>query len=137
MVAHSNALALDVGEVRVGVAVAEHGLGIARPLTTLANDETLVTKIQELLNVHNIKTVVVGLPRGLDGQDTQQSKKVEQFASQLEKLLNTEIHLQDEALTSVRAKETLAHSGKPFTKEDVDAVAASLILSDYMDEVRV
>lgn len=131
---HNNLLALDVGAVRVGVALAAHGLNIARPLATLANDPSLIESLRDLISEHDIKTIVVGLPRGLDSQSTQQTKMAREFSDQLKSQLAINVELQDEALTSVRARESLEQSGKSFKKSDIDAVAASLILSDYMNE---
>lgn len=134
--AHNNVLALDVGEVRVGVAIAAHGLSIARPLITLPNDGSLFSRLQDLVKENDIETIVVGLPRGLDSQATKQTEIIEEFVNELKQVADAKVVFQDEALTSVRAKESLEQAGKPFEKSDVDAVAASLILSDYMSETR-
>jgi len=125
-------LALDIGERKIGIARANTIAKIPEPLVTLANDKLFAEKLNELIKEHDVKKLVVGLPRSLDGQDTQQTNYIKFFVSQLK--LNTEIIFQDEALTSVNAQEMLKQSGKPYLKEDIDAVAAMLILDDYLNE---
>jgi len=128
----SSILALDVGRVRVGIALASRSAAIASPLTTLANDDGFVARLQELLGSHVIDTIVVGLPRGLEGQSTEQTDYVLAFAKNLQKAINVPVVLQDEALTSVKAEEELKARGKAYTKEDVDALSATYILEDYL-----
>ncbi len=128
----TNFLALDVGTKRVGVAVARGGVRIASPLTTLTNDDGFWDSLQAVINTEDIGTVVVGLPRGLEGQDTAQTMYCRQFAENLERRFSLPVILQDEALTSVKAEEELQARGKPFEKGAVDALAATYILEDYL-----
>lgn len=125
-------LALDVGGVRIGVARANSVVRIAEPLTTLSNDEHVWQVITDLCLEHNVQQLVVGLPRGLDGQETAQTAVVRDFVAELSQRLATPIALQDEAVTSRQAEEELAERGKPFDKGDVDALAATYILEDYL-----
>jgi putative Holliday junction resolvase len=127
-------LALDVGERRVGVSRAHSDVRIAQPLLTLERTQAVFEEIQELVEANQAVVLVVGLPRGLEGQDTAQTKTVRDFASQLETLLQVPIVLQDEALTSHKAEAELEKRGKPYAKGDVDALAATYILEDYMAE---
>lgn len=126
----SSFLALDIGERRIGVAVANSIARVARPLATLDNDELFAQRFRELITEYQPKVVVVGLPRGLDGQDTAQTDYVKEFVKGLN--LAVAPIFQDEALTSVRAKEILEDSGRSFKKEAIDALAASIILEDYL-----
>lgn len=128
----SSLLALDVGERKIGVARASAIAKIAEPLITLQNDGTFADKLNQLIAEHGAETIVVGLPRGMNGQDTAQTAYVKQFMENLN--LESTIVFQDEAVTSVMAEQQLKKAGKPYTKEDIDAVAASLILNDYLQE---
>lgn len=133
--ANSNVLALDVGSKRVGVAVVRDGIAIARPLTTLQREaadfwQQLLAVIQE----HQPKSLVIGLPRGLHGQETSQTAAVRHFGDELAAYTTISITWQDEALTSVKAKETLQARGVPYDKAEVDALAAAYILTDYIEE---
>jgi putative Holliday junction resolvase len=132
-------LALDVGERRVGVAVASSVAKLARPLTTLSNDDRLWDELARIVEQESVGTLVVGLPRGLDGQTTGQTETTKRFAEEAGNRLGVPVALQDEALTSVYAEAELRQRGKPAQKAAIDALAATLILEDYLqdhDEVR-
>lgn len=125
----TNILSLDVGERRVGVAIASLIARLPTPLVTLDNDEHIWGKIQELRKSEGIETIVVGLPRNLSGEDTAQTQYVRDFAAHLSDVI---VVFQDEALTSRKAETELKSRGKPFAKGDIDALAATYILEDYM-----
>jgi putative Holliday junction resolvase len=124
-------LALDVGAVRIGVALASSTARIASPLTTLDATADVQQHLAQIINSEMVSAIVVGLPRGLDGQETAQTATIRDFAGSL-KHFGLPIHLQDEALTSRKAKDELESRGKPYAKADVDALAATYILEDYL-----
>lgn len=125
----SNILSLDVGERRVGVAIASLIARFPRPLTTLDNTDDIWSEIMALATDHDVDTIVVGLPRNLSGDDTAQTQYVRAFS---EKLTAYKVHFQDEALTSHKAEQELNAKGKPYSKGDIDALAATYILEDYL-----
>lgn len=127
-----NALALDVGSIRIGVAVASLGLRFARPLTTLDNDNQFFERLAHVIDAEAVSVLVIGLPRGLEGQETAQTQYVRDFVDRLKARTNLPIHFQDEALTSAKAKAELRSRGKIYQKGDVDALAATYILDDYL-----
>lgn len=127
-------LALDVGAARIGVALANDVARIASPLPVLANDESFCSKLRDLTSEHHISQIVVGWPRGLDGQETEQTRYVEKFISKLD-LCGVPVVRQDEALTSVQAEAELKKSGKNFTKGDIDSLSAVYILEDFLAEL--
>ena len=132
---NNNLLALDVGSVRVGVAICVRDVVIARPLITLnRQDNDFWQQLIKLIADHSIGALVVGLPRGLDGQETDQTRSVRGFALELAEHTALPQHWQDEALTSVKAEEALRQRGGAYQKSDIDALAASYILSDYLQE---
>lgn len=125
-------MALDVGERRIGLAMADSQVKIAIPFGWLENDERVVVRITELVLQHDIKTIVVGYPRNQSGEPTQQTEFVESFVEQLADIeLDTDIVFQDESLTSVQAEQRLA--GRIKDKGEIDAEAASIILQDYLE----
>lgn len=130
-------MALDVGTVRIGVAVASADAQIPRPLLTLANGENFIEQLQQLIDNENIGRLVVGLPRGLSGQDTPQTVYVREFIENLQTAVDLPLSFQDEALSSTRAKQELEARGKLYQKGDVDALAATYILEDYLIENRM
>ena len=131
---HRSLLALDVGTVRVGVAMARAEVRVPVVLPTLSRqDEQFWEKLKEIIMANDIKQLVVGLPRGLDGQETEQTKYVKNFVDELTGHIALPVVWQDEALTSVQAEASLATSRKSYQKSDVDGVSASLILGDYLE----
>lgn len=138
MIQTRNILGLDVGEKRVGVALANSDVKLTKLLETLDyQSHNFWENLDTLIKKHEIDSIVIGLPRGLDGQETAQTKYVQSFAEDIRKKFSLPIHWQDEALTSLRAQEILEMSGKPYKKSDIDAISASLILSDYLENLEV
>ena len=127
----SSILALDVGQARIGVALATSVARLASPLTTLPNNDDFLDSLRKLVAEHAVSVLVVGLPRGLDGQETGQTSYVREFAATLD-TLGLPVHLQDEALTSAHAEQELRNRGVAYTKEDVDSLSATYILEDYL-----
>lgn len=127
-----NLIALDVGEKRIGVAMADTGVRIAIPYDTLEVDGGEVERIAELMVRNKVDTLVVGYPRNQQGEATKQTEYVERFTEQLKDF--AAIVFQDESLTSVEAEKRLSSRGKGYSKGDIDAEAAAIILQDYIEE---
>lgn len=127
-----NLLGLDVGTKRIGVSVARGGVKLAVPLDTVSVDGQEVKKIVRLYNEENAELCVVGLPRNQSGEETEQTRFTKQFAQKLEKP-SLNITWQDESLTSVRAKDEIGN--KSTEKGQVDALAATYILQDYLENL--
>lgn len=129
----TNYLALDIGRARIGLALANNIARIASPLTFINNDEQVVESLGTIIREHDVQQLVVGLPRGLNGQETEQTEYVTDFCKQLE-ITGLPIALQDEAVTSVKAEQELAARGEPYEKGDIDSLSAVYILEDYLAE---
>jgi putative Holliday junction resolvase len=123
---------LDVGEKRIGVAIADTAVRIAVAFDTIVVDGDELSKIAEIVVREGAKTLVIGYPRNQQGETTAQTSYVERFAEQLKDVAE-EIVFQDESLTSVLAENRLIDMKKPYTKGDIDAQAAAIILEDYME----
>lgn len=132
----SSILALDVGGRRIGIAVANAIARLARPIAALENDDSFLAELQKLIKEHDVTLLVVGLPRGLDGQHTAQTATVEAFVETLKSHVSLPIHWQDEAVTSKQAEAELHKTRGPgeYTKGDIDALAATYILEDFLQE---
>lgn len=129
--ASKNIIALDVGERRIGVAMADTGVRIAVPFGWIEHTEKVFTELAEMMLRHDISIVVIGYPRNQSGEATKQTAYVEQFAKQLADIdLDAEVVYQDESLSSVEAEKRL---GRVKDKGDIDAEAASIILQDYLE----
>jgi putative holliday junction resolvase len=129
-------LALDVGSKRIGVAVATLEARLARPLITLEQNDTLFPTLQTIAQVEAATAIVVGFPRGMQGQHTKQTQAIEDFTAQLRQHFALPIHYQDEALTSKHAEAELRARGKQYDKGDIDALAATYILEDFLADHR-
>ena len=134
---------LDVGERRIGVAVTDVTRTLARPLGVLRPAGLDVDAVQvaaaEIARLareeDGVASVVVGLPRRLDGTPTDMTRRVEQFARRLEARTALPVALQDERLSSREAESRLALREKDWRvrKQRLDAAAAAVILQDYLD----
>lgn len=126
-------IALDIGEKRIGVAVAAGNVRIAVPLEAIEVDGTELEKIVRIVGRENVEAVVIGYPRNQSGEATAQTAVVEAFARRLSDAVSVRQVFQDESLTSVQAEEQLKAYGRPYNKGDIDSQAASLILQDYLE----
>ncbi len=132
--AHSHPLlALDLGEKRIGVAIADPQVRIAVAHDTIQVNGSELEAIKAIVDHNHARTVVVGYPRNQSGEPTAQTEWVESVAAKL-KEMGIDVVFQDESLTSVRAEQLLSAQKRPFSKGDVDALAASLILQDYLEQ---
>lgn len=130
----SSILGLDIGSVRVGVSRAVWPDGIPVRLTVLTNDSDLSLNLAKLAEQENAGIVVAGLPRSLEGNETNQTKATLELIERLRVELKLPIYLQDEAATSLKAEAELKTSGKAYLKEDIDALSAIYILEDFINE---
>jgi putative Holliday junction resolvase len=134
---------LDVGERRIGIAVSDATLTLARPVDVLRpaslehdGPRLAAAAIAQLAEEDDgVSAIVVGLPRRLDGTATEMTTRVEAFAAELERLTGLRVIRQDERLTSREAESRLAVTDKDWRsrKARLDAAAAAIILQDYLD----
>ncbi|MBI5357984.1 Holliday junction resolvase RuvX [Candidatus Saccharibacteria bacterium] len=126
-------LGLDVGNARVGVALA-HGIAkIPRPYGVINNDEEIFDKLVEIINSERIEMVVVGLPRDKDGQETDQTKISRNFADRLSKVTNVPLEFADESLSSIRAESSQNY--KSTSDKHFDDIAACYILEEFFGNI--
>lgn len=126
-------ICLDVGEKRIGVAVADLAVRIAIPFDTVVVDGGELDYIARIIQEEQADTVIIGYPRNQLGEPTAQTRYVEEFAQKIEPMVKTVV-FQDESLTSVLAEQRLQSQKKPYTKADIDAQAACIILQDYIEK---
>jgi putative holliday junction resolvase len=124
---------LDVGSKRIGVAVGDSIARIAQPIATVAVDGNEANALAVYCKDFGATDVVVGRPRNQSGNTTQQTALVENFIAAVFKDLPYPVQWQDESVTSVMAEERLKVRKKPYTKADIDAEAAAIILQDYLE----
>ena len=135
---------IDYGKKRIGLAISDATAFLARPWQVIAvppgDPESAAALIAGVFpnliaEFDGVDGIVVGLPRKLDGRDTDQTADVRQFAAALEAQTGVEVVLQDERLTSVEAEAQLAAREKDWKKrkQQIDAVAAAILLQDFLD----
>ena len=125
-------LGLDVGKIRTGIARGNSAAGLAEPLITVKTD-SLIEKLEELIDKNQISAVVIGLPRSLNGNDTAQTQWVRDWVTKTKQRVPVPFYWQDEALTS-----NLAEAQKNLgAKHDTDSLAAAVILQEFLDTPEV
>jgi putative Holliday junction resolvase len=144
-------LGVDYGRVRIGLAIADAETRVAQPLSTLerVNRNEDMRRLRELVREHGVKQIVVGLPLRMDGTRGEMAEEAERFAQRVRKQIGVPVEMVDERLTSWEAERLLEEvqgrfihdekrtgSRKPKRareKTTVDAVAAAVILKEYLE----
>ena len=130
-------LAFDFGEKRIGVAVGNEGLGLAHPLTTISDEDTVrrFDSIFKLIEEWQPVLLIVGLPTHADGAEHGLTRLSRRFARRLEGRFGIKTVLVDERYTSISARAALSEAGVKRKKQKtvLDQVAAQLILQSYFD----
>jgi putative holliday junction resolvase len=134
---------LDIGERRIGIAISDVTATLARPVGVLARAGSdadalrlVADEIARLASEEDgVASVVIGLPRRLDGTANDMTPRVQAFAEQLSAASGLPVVLQDERLSSREAESRLAVREKDWRarKKKLDAAAAAIILQDYLD----
>ncbi|HTG88752.1 MAG TPA: Holliday junction resolvase RuvX [Vicinamibacterales bacterium] len=135
-------IGIDLGERRIGFATSDASETLATPVKTIERGssdavavELLRSTITEIADGEEVGSIVVGLPRRLDGSPNLQTPRVKKMVEMLSKQLSIPVVTQDERLSSHEAEERLAFSEKDWRrrKARLDAAAAAVILQDYLD----
>lgn len=136
-------MGVDLGEARVGIAVADRLGMLAHPRETIrrvvakgaAADKAVLARISEIARAENVRVIVLGLPRNMDGTEGPAAAKARAFAEGLRTATSCEVRLLDERLTTVAAQKALHASGRNVKqgRAVIDQVAAQMILQTYLD----
>lgn len=133
-------LGIDVGSVRVGLAISDETCTLASPLATVPNDpRTMWTRIAREMEDRLVDKVVIGLPRKLDGSEGDAADGARRFAGELERRTGAAIEFWDERFTTTIAERSLIESGvrRRRRREVIDAVAAAVLLQSWLDARRL
>jgi putative holliday junction resolvase len=134
------AMALDLGDKRIGVAISDTTQTIATPHSVINRRSRVedVERYTRLINEQAIEIIVVGLPIPLSGIEGQRAAWVRDYAAYLNHHVDVPVVLWDESLTTKEAEAALRAQGRrgKQIKERVDAVAAALILQSYLNAQR-
>ena len=134
-------LGVDWGERRIGLALSDATQTLAEPLTTLtrrAGKRFPMREFLTLLHHHDVTGIVVGLPLDQEGDEGAAAASARTLAAALERHSGKPVALWDERLTTARALQTVRELGGSTRgrKEDVDALAATVLLQHYLDARR-
>ena len=124
-------IGIDYGAARIGVARINTLVKIGEPLqpVTEKDQSSSIEAILNAANDQNADSIVVGLPRGLDGQETQQTNDCREFAEKLQTETKTPVYIIDEAGSSEVAKSRISKK-KP---QSIDSMAAVVIVEDFVN----
>jgi putative Holliday junction resolvase len=133
-------MGLDVGDRRIGVALSDPGKVIARSLQVIERRslQADMEQLRSLVEENEVEKVIVGHPLHLDGQAGEQAERAQDYAAELAASLGVPVVLWDEAFSTERARQAMIEAGRTRKKrrERLDAVAAAVILQDYLDRQR-
>lgn len=131
-------MAVDWGEVRIGVAACDRDAVLAYPLGTVRTGDAEVAELAALAAEHQVMELIVGLPRSLSGREGPAARKVRERAARLAAATPVPVRLLDERFSTVTAAERLRGSGKSARQQrtSIDAAAAVVILEEALDYER-
>ena len=133
-------LGIDYGDSRVGLAISDELNITAQGIETVhhnGNDKIVLKRIEELLNMYEISTFVVGIPINMDGTSGERVEITKKFIHKLKcKFNNIKIETVDERLTTVQAHKTMNFLNIDSSKKKniVDTISAVYILETYMNK---
>lgn len=130
-------MGLDYGDKRIGVALSDAFGWTAQGAEVIERKKEgdYLERIRELVRVHEVDTIVVGLPKNMNGTIGPRGEICMAFAEELRQTLSMPVHLWDERLTTVAAERTLleADVSRRKRKQVVDKMAAAILLQNYLD----
>lgn len=130
-------LSVDYGDKRTGIAVCDKLEMLASPVCVITdwNIDSLAKKIIDIANDKKAEEIVVGLPKNMDGTEGFRADACKELSEKLKSLTEISIRFWDERLTTVSAHKILSENNVRGKKRKavVDAVAADIILQDYID----
>ena len=130
------ALGIDLGDARVGVAVSDDLGMLAHPLETISTQSTNVVKrVLALASERSAETIIVGMPRNMNGSHGPAADKAKAFIEELRRETTLPIVAWDERLSTVSAQRALQEAGRNTRKQKsvIDQVAAQIILQSWLD----
>ncbi len=133
-------MGIDFGLARIGIALSDDTKFLASPFETYKRkgEELDIAHLAEIIKNKNVDVIVCGLPMNMAGEEQEIARKTREFMAKLNEQINIKIEFVDERLSSLMAEEMLKETERDWKKrkEKLDAVAASIILQDYLDGVR-
>ncbi|MGI8403543.1 MAG: Holliday junction resolvase RuvX [Thermomicrobiales bacterium] len=131
-------LGLDMGSVRIGVAISDELGMIASPLKLVLRAGPVVQDVQKLLREYDVARLVVGLPVGMSGREGPQAAEVRSYTESIAGAFDLPLEYWDERMTTSIAHQYLSanKTKRDKRKQQVDAIAAAVMLQSYLDHLR-
>jgi len=132
----NRALGIDLGDARVGVATSDDLGMLAHPLETIqVKSGGVLKRILELAKEKSVTTIVVGMPRNMDGTFGPAAEKAREFIEKLKAETTCRVVPWDERLTTVSAQRSLHEAGRKAREHRavIDQVAAQILLQSWLD----
>ena len=130
-------MGIDFGMARIGIALSDETKFLASPYETYKrkNEQEDLNHIANLIKEKNVDEIICGLPYNMQGEEQEIAKKTRDFIDKLLNICLIKVEFVDERLSSIMAEEMLKETERDWKKrkEKLDAVAASIILQDYLD----
>jgi len=133
----SKILSLDYGNKRIGLAISDINQEIAFPRDFLVNDKKILENIKTLCDEEGVKLILIGLPKHMDGKETEQTDLTRLFGDKLQEFCEgIEVKYCDERLTTYQAYDKVSFFGvkEKAQKNEQDSVAAQIILEIYLNQ---
>lgn len=130
-------MGIDFGLARIGIALSDDTKFLATPFETYKRkgEETDIQHLIDIIKTRNVDEIVCGLPMNMAGEEQEIAKRTREFMAKVQEQISINIVFVDERLSSLMAEEMLKETERDWKKrkEKLDAVAASIILQDYLD----
>jgi putative Holliday junction resolvase len=131
-------MAIDYGLKRVGVAITDALCTIAQPLLTIEprSASALIKRLKCIAQENEVGLIILGNPLSLQGKSTEMSNRIERFLKKLRRSIDVEVVLWDERYVSKYAMNRMRSLGISGKKEEIDRIAAAIILDEYLESKR-
>ena len=130
-------MGIDFGMARIGIALSDDTKFLASPFETYKrkNEQDDLQHIINIIQEKKVDEIVCGIPYNMQGEEQEIAQKTREFISKLLNIYSIKVEFVDERLSSLMAEEMLKETERDWKKrkEKLDAVAASIILQDYLD----
>lgn len=132
-------LGLDLGTKTLGISISDETRTVASPLKTIRFKEDnleAISELQEIVKGFNVTKIVLGLPKNMNNTLGERAEATIEFQKKISQIMNIEVVLQDERLSTVAAHNYLleANLSRKKRKKVVDKMAANIILQTYLDK---
>lgn len=136
-------LAIDYGKKHIGIAVTDSTGLIATPITVIhitkkITWEKIIEDIQSVINDYGVKSILFGTPQMFESKNTENTDRIERFINAINDSLHLPYLVYDESYSTKDAENIIINNGSSLRKrkKNIDGIAASIFLQEYIDNMR-